>query len=355
MASFRARLLRHLYLRRPWFAGPALALRDAALLASDWVQAGGSASRAGLLGTRACARCGIAARVPGVWLDRDELCEACRVMSALPAAPAPVPAPISLARIAEPEVRTALTPRGDGSIDALVALSGGKDSLVTLTSAVALGLRVSALTLDNGFLLDVAIDACRSWCERLGVPLTVARVEMHQTVASALARKRLVPWPCVACFDHLSRALLDEAERLGTRTILTGLRYRWPGGRSMAPASEAFAAYAPPDSAADLAVVNLPAALDLDESEQLELLAAHGWVDPAIAGHSTNCLLPAHFEHLYRERTGRPHESVRFVALEARLGVIPRDVAVERMRGAEPAPAHRAELARRLAAARSTP
>lgn len=352
MASFSSRLLRHVYLAWPGVAGGAVAARDALRLARDWARAGGSASRAGLVGEAACKRCGISARVPGVWLGGDGRCADCH------ARPEPaleirdqLAAPITLERIAEPAVRAALTPRATATgVDALVALSGGKDSLVTLTSAVALGMRVAALTLDNGFLLAPAREASVRWCERLGIALVVHPAPMQASVAQALASQRLAPWPCVVCFDHLSRALLGEAERLGASTILTGLRYRWPGGRSMAPASEAFAAYAPPRSAAHVAVVNLPAALDLDEREERALLAAHGWVDPGIAGHSTNCLLPAHFEHLHRERTGRPHDSVRFVALEARLGVIPRALAIERMAGAKPDAEHTAELERRLGA-----
>ncbi|MBK7975801.1 MAG: hypothetical protein IPK07_21835 [Deltaproteobacteria bacterium] len=113
MATLRARLFRHVYLAWPGLAGLGLAARSAGLLALDWVRAGGSPTRSGLVGGRTCARCGIEARVPGVSLAADGRCVECRAS----APPAGVALPggrgaITLARISEPEVRAALTPVG---------------------------------------------------------------------------------------------------------------------------------------------------------------------------------------------------------------------------------------------------
>lgn len=333
-----------------------MAVRHVLQAASDWGHALGSMTRAGLAGERRCARCGIDARILGIWLDTNDVCNECvdaasgerRSSETVRSTESPHS---WRDRIADPVAAGLLTPRpGRGAVDALVALSGGKDSLATLLIAKReLGLSVAALTLDNGFLLDPALAACRSWCDELDAPLTVIRDAMHDDVRGALARRNLTPWPCVACFDRLSRALITEATRLGGPAIVTGLRYRWPGGSACARASQAFAAYAPSPAAETLWVVNLPAAVGLAEAEERELLARHGWADPGIAGHSTNCLLPAHFERLHLERLGRPHESARFVSLEARQGVISREVAIERTRADAPPAWHRDEIERRLA------
>lgn len=62
----------------------------------------------------------------------------------------------------------------------LVMLSGGGDSVCLLDVAVRLGAEVSALHVDHGLRADSAADAelCGELCERLGVGLTVERVEL---------------------------------------------------------------------------------------------------------------------------------------------------------------------------------
>ena len=63
----------------------------------------------------------------------------------------------------------------------LVMLSGGADSVCLVDVAVALGARVSALHVNHGLRPGAGGDEtlCRSLCERLGVPLTVERVELR--------------------------------------------------------------------------------------------------------------------------------------------------------------------------------
>jgi tRNA(Ile)-lysidine synthase len=62
----------------------------------------------------------------------------------------------------------------------LVMLSGGGDSVCLLDVTVRLGAEVSALHVDYGLRADSGADAelCRELCERLGVGLTVERVEL---------------------------------------------------------------------------------------------------------------------------------------------------------------------------------
>lgn len=62
----------------------------------------------------------------------------------------------------------------------LVMLSGGGDSVCLLDVAVALGAEVTALHVDHGLRSESGADAafCRELCDRLGVPLTVERVDL---------------------------------------------------------------------------------------------------------------------------------------------------------------------------------
>src|SRR5437763_5413505 len=62
----------------------------------------------------------------------------------------------------------------------VVLLSGGADSVCLLDVAVRLGADVSALHVNYGLRPEADADEahCRALCDRLGIPLTVERVEL---------------------------------------------------------------------------------------------------------------------------------------------------------------------------------
>jgi hypothetical protein len=118
-----------------------------------------------------CRRCLLPAAVPGADIDPDGTCAFCRNYHPVDDA---VAVATAVARKANLESALANC-RGRGSHDALVCLSGGKDSLYLLHRAkVDYGLRVLAFTVDAN-LPDVAWRSIRRTVERLDVDHLVYR------------------------------------------------------------------------------------------------------------------------------------------------------------------------------------
>ena len=120
----------------------------------------------------------------------------------------------------------------------LVLLSGGADSVCLLDVAVRLGADVSALHVNYGLRAEADADEthCRDLCERLGVPLTVERVQLpaHGNLQAAARAARYALAERAARGDYATgHTADDQAEtivyRLATspgRRALLGMRAR---------------------------------------------------------------------------------------------------------------------------------
>jgi tRNA(Ile)-lysidine synthase len=120
----------------------------------------------------------------------------------------------------------------------LLALSGGADSVLLLQvlAAARPRVRLHAVHVDHGLRgaeSDGDVRFCERLCASLGVGLTVRRVELSPRGPSLESRARSERYRC----------LLEEAERTGHRTVLTGhhsddaletLIMRWVRGSSLA-------------------------------------------------------------------------------------------------------------------------
>jgi tRNA(Ile)-lysidine synthase len=114
----------------------------------------------------------------------------------------------------------------------LVLLSGGGDSVCLLDVALRLGAEVSALHVNYGLREGADPDEafCRSLCERLGVPLTVERVQLpaagnlqdHAREARYAAAERLAPGDYAA-----AHTASDQAETVLYRLAVS------PGSRAL--------------------------------------------------------------------------------------------------------------------------
>ena len=118
-----------------------------------------------------CTQCLLPAAVPGADLDRTGTCVFCRNYRPIDDALA---APLAEARRADLE-KALVDCRARGTHDAVVCLSGGKDSLYLLYRAkVEYGLNVLAFTVDAN-IPDVAWRSIRRTVDRLGVDHLVYR------------------------------------------------------------------------------------------------------------------------------------------------------------------------------------
>ena len=118
-----------------------------------------------------CKRCLLPAAVPGAAIDRTGTCASCRDYRPTDAAAS---RQVQEARRADLE-RSLADCRGQGRYDALVCLSGGKDSLDLLFRAKSdYGLKVLAFTVDAN-IPEVAWRSIRRTVEKLGVDHLVYR------------------------------------------------------------------------------------------------------------------------------------------------------------------------------------
>ena len=137
---------------------------------------------------RSCIRCLLPDAVPGADIDAEGVCAFCRDYRPTDAAASAA----VLAQRSDDLERAIAGARGTGLYDALVCLSGGKDSLDLLYRAtVTYKLRVLAFTVDAN-IPDVAWKSMRRTVEKLGVDHLVYRppVEYYRKLFAYLLRNQ---------------------------------------------------------------------------------------------------------------------------------------------------------------------
>ena len=164
-----------------------------------------------------CKRCGISSLYPVVDFDQTGTCNMCREYDSYRDRAQ------SYFRTL-PELKEKLT-RVDGSegqpYDCVMLLSGGKDSTYALCRLVDLGIKVFALTLDNGYLSDGAIENIRKVVADINVDHEfVSTPHMNRIFADSLKRHSSV---CYGCFKTIYTLALIKAHELGIPKIVTGL------------------------------------------------------------------------------------------------------------------------------------
>lgn len=107
-----------------------------------------------------------------------------------------------------------------------VGVSGGKDSLLTLSALAKLRsfypipFTLQAITLDMGFP-GVSLDAVAAFCEELEVPYTVVKTQIAEIIFDI----RHETHPCSMCAKMRRGALHDAALRLGCDKVALGHHY----------------------------------------------------------------------------------------------------------------------------------
>lgn len=166
---------------------------------------------------RWCTRCGLPAVYPGADLDAGDVCSICRGFETYKQRVADYFGTMEdLAAVFAESGRS-----GTGEFDCLLMLSGGKDSSYALYRLVEMGLRVTTVTLDNGFISDQAKDNVRRITSALGVPhrFAVSKV-MNQVFAASLDRHANV---CNGCFKTMYTLAFNMALEAGIPFVVTGL------------------------------------------------------------------------------------------------------------------------------------
>jgi len=108
-----------------------------------------------------------------------------------------------------------------GKYDAIMLLSGGKDSTYAAYRLAELTKNVLALTLDNGFLSDEAMENIKGVTQHLGWDHQfMTTPAMNDIFVDSLKRHSNV---CQGCFKTVYTLALREARAQGVPAIVTGL------------------------------------------------------------------------------------------------------------------------------------
>jgi len=304
-----------------------------------------------------CKLCGLSSRHPQGVLNNDELCEICA--SYLP----------NKARINEyfrnnDELATLvenIKRNATGNYDAVVLLSGGKDSTYSIARLVDMGLKVYAFSLDNGFISDQAKDNINRVCKTLDIDHVYGTTQhMNDIFVDSLNRYSNV---CHGCFKTIYTLAMQFAEEQGINTIFTGLSRGQLFETRLN--NELFADnslplvkidemvqsarlqyHAFPDAANRLLAVDsvnsgvLPEKIDIVDfyrychvelSDMMHYLKTRvGWVRPPDTGRSTNCLINDVGIHVHAIEQGFHNYSLPY-SWDVRLGHKQRDEALEEL------------------------
>jgi amino acid adenylation domain-containing protein len=303
-----------------------------------------------------CSACGIGDDTPGITLDNHGLCQLCRDFSAQ--------APRIDTFFRQPgDLKNAIAARAcekRGDFDCMVLLSGGKDSTYALYQVVAMGFKVYAFTLDNGYTSDQARSNIQRVIDDLGIDHEFATTEhMAEIFRDSLSRFSNV---CQGCFKTIYTLSIRRADELGIPVLVTGLSRGqlfetrlnlglFKGDRSNreidAAVLEARKAYhRRPDAVTrclgradfdDDALFERVQLLDFYRywsaplSEMLDFLNTRApWIRPDDTGRSSNCLINDVGIHVHNYERGYHNYALPY-SWDVRLGQKDRAQAVEEL------------------------
>ena len=166
-----------------------------------------------------CARCVLPETYPRLTFEGDGTCSVCREWESPPV-------------LGIEALREVLSRKQGKKYDALVAISGGRDSMYTLHLAVKeLGLKVIAASFDNGFRTEQAMKNMLTACSVLDVPFIdinsgkkLARQIVKDTLHYYIPRGPLEvnTHVCGACTMGARSGVVTEALRAEAPFILMG-------------------------------------------------------------------------------------------------------------------------------------
>jgi 3'-phosphoadenosine 5'-phosphosulfate sulfotransferase (PAPS reductase)/FAD synthetase len=261
----------------------------------------------------------------------------------------------------------------DRSYDILMAYSGGKDSTYTMSLLkIKYRLRVLALSFDNGFVSDTAIDNIRKVTDALGIDhiFFKPKWEILKKVFSAAGERELYSRKslerastiCTSCMGLVKAVCL----KMSIEQNIPLIGYGWSPGQ--APVQSSIMKNNPDYSRmAQQTILNALRDVAGDEIEDyflqerhyshaekfpynvhpmawefyneemiLDEIRQYGWKAPADTdSNSTNCLLNAYANDIHLKRYGF-HPYVWEIANMVREGIMPREQGYEKIYSVSP-------------------
>ena len=306
---------------------------------------------------RHCKHCGIASNHPDAEINSDGVCSLCNDFERYREHAASYFNDLPALRARFDQARA----RRSGDYDCLMLLSGGKDSTYALYQVAALGQRVLAVTLDNGFISDGAKANINRVVASLGIEHRYLRSDaMNEIFVDSLERHSNV---CNGCFKALYTLAVHTALHEGIPLIVTGLSRGQFFETRLTPEQfndnqfdvqaidqavlEARKAYHRLDDAVSR-LLDVSMFADDRVFEQVEFvdfyrycevsldhmyafLAEHSpWVRPSDTGRSTNCLINDVGIYVHQLKEGFHNYALPY-SWDVRLGHKQRDAALDEL------------------------
>ena len=304
-----------------------------------------------------CVRCGLAADYPGAQFDEAGLCHICTQFDGYKDRAEAYFGPSTELSAKIDAAKANRT----GKHDAIMLLSGGKDSTYAAYRLAELTTNVLALTLDNGFLSDEAMTNIKKVTEHLGWDHQfMTTPAMNDIFVDSLKRHSNV---CQGCFKTVYTLALREARDQGIPAIVTGLsrgqffetRLTPELFQNAAPSQQQLEAmvlearkqyHAEDDSIAkhldtrdirdgeiltQVEIIDLYRYIDVSVSEIYRYLSEHAtWTRPSDTGRSTNCLINDLGIYFHRKREGFHNYELPY-SWDVRMGHKTRDEALDEL------------------------
>lgn len=189
-------------------------------------------------------------------------------------------------------------PQTNPKYSAIVALSGGKDSISALVLAKKyLNLNILAFTYDNGFIPSGVIEQAKRICQDLDVDYLVAKKELYDEFQEEYFLNSSGVWEAKTGVDFCricSRQIWLHLKQLMLEKNIFRVIYGNKTYTKLEPkVSSLKRFYLEKDGLQEESRnINLLFALQISISEQDQLLQMVGWQDPGLAGYTSNCLIP---------------------------------------------------------------
>ena len=304
-----------------------------------------------------CRFCGLSSRHPQAMLDSNGICSLCTSYASNEKR---IQGYFRKSEDLVQLVKTIKTSRR-GDYDALVLLSGGKDSTYSIAKLIDMGLKVYAFSLDNGYISDQAKANIDTVCASLGIKHHYASTKhMDAIFSDSLRRHSNV---CNGCFKTIYTLSLKFAAELNIDYIFTGLSrgqlfetrlnnelfsdHTLPIERIDEMVQAARIQYhAIPDAShtllnvesvndgttpSKIAIVDFYRYHHVELSDMIHYLETRvGWIRPADTGRSTNCLINDVGIHIHKIEQGFHNYSLPY-SWDVRLGHKTRKDALEEL------------------------
>lgn len=310
--------------------------------------------------TTKCVQCGLDSQHPDAQIGSDGTCQICKDFSINKER---IQSYFKSSKILKKLIEQ-IKSQHSTQYDALVLLSGGKDSTYALCKLVEMGLTVRAFSLDNGFLSDHAKDNINRVCNNLGIEHHYATTEhMNQIFVDSLQRHSNV---CNGCFKTIYTLALKYASAHGIKTIFTGLsrgqlfetrlsiglfsakdvhdsaiddmvtaaRLRYHAFEDAANTLLAIDEVNNGELVKQIEIIDFYRYFHVELADMLNYIQTRaGWIRPPDTGRSTNCLINDVGIHVHKVEKGFHNYSLPY-SWDVRMGHKNREDALEELNDA---------------------